>query len=45
MARWLAGVVLAVIVVTLGILIGAIFISVFDDYRIGMVVPLDSLVR
>jgi hypothetical protein len=45
MGRWLAGLVLAVIVVTIGVLAGAVFTSVFDDDRVGVVVPLDSPVR
>jgi hypothetical protein len=45
MGRWLAGLVLAVIVVIIGVLVGAVFTSAFDDDHVGVVVPLDSPVR
>lgn len=41
----MAGLVLAVIVVTIGVLVGAVFTSVFGDDRVGVIIPLDSPVR
>jgi hypothetical protein len=45
MSRWLAALVLVVIVAMIGVLMGTIFTSVFADDRVGVVVPLDSPVR
>jgi hypothetical protein len=45
MGRWLAALVLAAIVVTLGVLVGAVVMSAFSEDRVGVVVPLDSPVR
>lgn len=45
MMRWLTIVVLAVIVVSIGVVAGAVVSSAFADDRIGVVVPLDSSVR
>jgi hypothetical protein len=44
-ARWLAALALATIVVTLGVLVGAVVMSVCSEDRVGVVVPLDSPVR